>query len=70
MSFPQGMLRDPDVSASIKNQYLKNAIEHIDYERAPIIRITKKNAEQYSTSVAKGLKYHMETYKITIKIKP
>ena len=42
MSFPQGMLRDPDVSASIKNQYLKNAIERIDYERAPIVRITKK----------------------------
>ena len=47
MSFPQGMLRDPDVSASIKNQYLKNAIKRIDYERAPIVRIMKKNADGF-----------------------
>lgn len=63
-------LRDPNISASIKNQYLKDIIERIDYERAPIVRITKKNAEQFSTTAAKGLKYHMEPYKITIKIKP
>ena len=65
-----GALKDPDISASIKNQYLKDILERIDYERAPIVRISKQNAEQYSTTASKGLKYHMEPYKITIKIKP
>ena len=63
-------LRDPNIPASVKNGYLKGILERIDYERPPIVRITKKNAEQYSTTVAKGLKYHAEDYKISIKIKP
>ena len=63
-------LRDPNIPASVKNGYLKGILERIDYERPPIVRITKKNADQYSTTVAKGLKYHAEDYKISIKIKP
>ena len=63
-------LKNTEISASTKNQYLKDILERIDYEREPIVRISKQNAEQYSTTASKGLKYHMEPYKITIKIKP
>ena len=63
-------LEDPEISASIKNQYLKTIIERIDYERPPIVRITKKNAEQYKTEKTKGLQYHVEPYKIKITLKP
>lgn len=63
------ILEDPEIPAKIKNQYLKDIIERIDYERPPIIRITKKNAELYSTEASKGLQYHIEPYKIRISIK-
>lgn len=62
-------LRDPEISAKIKNQYLKDIIERIDYERPPNIRITKANAAKYNTTTAKGMKFHQEPFKITIKIK-
>lgn len=62
-------LRDPNVSAKIKNEYLKNIIERIDYSRSPIVRITKKNVHMYSTESGKGMKYHIEPYKIKITIK-
>ena len=63
-------LEDPDVSAKIKNQYLKDIIERIDYERPAPIRITKENAEKYNTTTAKGMKFHVEPYKINITLKP
>lgn len=62
-------LRDPNISAKIKNQYLKDIIERIDYERPPLVRITKENADKYQTSTSKGMKFHQEPYKITITIK-
>ena len=63
-------LRDPEISAKTKNQYLKDIIERIDYERPPLIRITKQNAHKYNTTTSKGMKFHAEPYKISIKIKP
>lgn len=62
-------LRDPNIPAKIKNDYLKNIIERIDYERPPIIRITKKNCHLYEEDTKKGLQYHIEPYKIKITIK-
>lgn len=62
-------LEDPEISATIKNQYLKDIIERIDYSRPPTVRITKENKHLYNTDTEKGLKYHTEPYKITIKIK-
>lgn len=53
----------------IKNKYLKNIIERIEYERPPLVRITKQNAHLYNTTTSKGMKIHSEPYKITIKIK-
>lgn len=63
-------LEDPNISAKIKNRYLKDIIERIDYERPPIVRITKKNAHEYKIDTEKGLQYHVEPYKIEITIKP
>ena len=63
-------LEDPTVSAKIKNQYLKDIIERIDYERPAPIRITKDNAVKYNTTTSKGMKFHNEPYKINIAIKP
>ena len=62
-------LEDPNVSAKVKNQYLKDIIERIDYERPPIVRITKKNAHLYGADTEKGLQYHIEPYVIKLKIK-
>ena len=63
-------LKDPEISAKIKNQFLKDIIERIDYERPPLIRITKENAAKYNTTTSKGMKFHAEPYRISIKIKP
>ena len=62
-------LKDPEIPVKIKNDYLKNIIERIDYERPPIVRITKKNVHLYEEDTAKGLQYHIEPYKIKITIK-
>ena len=62
-------LEDPNVSAKTKNQYLKNIIDRIDYERGTIVRITKENYEQYSDEIKKGLQYNVPPYKIKLKLK-
>ena len=62
-------LRDPNISAGVKNQYLKDIIERIDYDRPPVVRITKENAAKYNTSTSKGMKFHSEPYQIKITIK-
>ena len=62
-------LEDPNISAKIKNEYLKDIIERIDYERPPIIRINKKNADKYAAEIKKGLQYYIEPYKIRISLK-
>lgn len=63
-------LEDPGVSAKIKNQYLKDIIERIEYERPAPVRITKENASKYNTTTSKGMKFHLEPYKISIALKP
>lgn len=62
-------LRDPELPAKIKNRYLKDIIERIDYERPPTVRITTENAKLYPEKTGPGLKYHTEPYKINIKLK-
>ena len=62
-------LRDPNISAKIKNKYLKDIVERIDYDRPPNVRITKANAARYGTTTSKGMKFHQEPFKISIKIK-
>lgn len=62
-------LEDPNVDAKIKNQYLKNIIEKIEYERSETVRITKSNHNEYKTEIEKGLQYHTPPYKIKLKLK-
>ena len=62
-------LCDPEIPAKIKNRYLKDIIERIDYHRPPNVRITKQNANKYNTTTSKGMKFHHEPYTISIKIR-
>lgn len=62
-------LKDPNVPVKLKNLYLRDIIERIDYERAPSVMITKKNAERYNIDTVKGMKYYSEPYKIRISLK-
>lgn len=62
-------LEDDNVSPADKNEYLKSIIDRINYERPPIVRITKKNAKLYGESTERGMKYHMEPFTITIELK-
>lgn len=63
------MVKDPNVQAKIKNRYLHDIIERIDYERPSAVRITRKNAHLYPEDVSKGMTYHWEPYKISVKLK-
>lgn len=62
-------LEDDNVDAKTKNQYLKNIVDKIVYEREPTIRITKENADKYNVDTSKGLKYYTPPYKIKMKLK-
>lgn len=62
-------LEDPEVDAKLKNQYLKNIIDKIEYMRSSTVRITKHNAEYYGVEVGKGLKWYTPPYTIKMKLK-
>jgi DNA invertase Pin-like site-specific DNA recombinase len=62
-------LEDADIDAKITNQYLKSIIERIEYDRPPIVRISKENAEKYGMDTEKGLQYHVAPYTIRVKLK-
>lgn len=62
-------LEDPDMDAKITNQYLKDIIEKMEYERPPIVRITKENAKHYGLNTSKGIQWYTPPYKINIKLK-
>lgn len=62
-------LEDPDVDAKVKNQFLKNIIDKIEYTRSSTVRITKHNAEYYGVDTSKGLKWYTPPYTIKMKLK-
>lgn len=62
-------LEDPEIDAKLKNQYLKNIIDKIEYERGSTVRITKANAKEYGMDTSKGLKWYTPPYKIKLKLK-
>lgn len=62
-------LLDPDVDAKTKNQYLKNIIDKIEYERGSAVMITKENAKEYNVDTSKGMKWHTPPYSIKLKLK-
>lgn len=53
-------LKDPNITAKVKNDYLKDIIERIDYERPPITRLAKRE---------KGLQYDVKPYTIKLTLK-
>lgn len=63
-------LEDPELDAEIKNQYLKNIIDRIEYSRKGPVRITKENAAEFGYDrVQKGLMWHTYPYTIKVKLK-
>lgn len=62
-------LEDDDVDPRTKNQYLKNIIDKIEYERGETVRITKENAKEYNADTSKGLQWYTPPYKIKLKLK-
>lgn len=63
-------LTDPHVDAKVKNQYLKNIIDKIEYERGETVRITHENAKEYGVEVVtKGTQWYTPPYKIKLKLK-
>ena len=62
-------LKDPDVDAKAKNQFLKNIIDKIEYERGSTIRITKENSKEYGIDTSKGMKWYTPPYEIKMKLK-
>lgn len=62
-------LEDPEVNAKLKNQYLKNIIDRIEYERGSTVRITKENAKEYGVDTSKGMKWYTPPYEIKMKLK-
>jgi hypothetical protein len=62
-------LEDPDVDAKSKNQFLKNIIYRIEYERGSTVRITKENSKEYGIDTSKGLKWYTPPYEIKMKLK-
>ena len=62
-------LIDPEVDAKVKNQFLKNIIDKIEYERSSTVRITKHNAEHYGLETGKGIRWYTPPYNIKLKLK-
>lgn len=62
-------LEDPEIPAKIKNQYLRDILERIDYDRGPNIRITKENAAKYNMTTGKGMRIYSPPYKIKLVLK-
>lgn len=62
-------LEDPEIPAKIKNQYLRDILERIDYDRGPNIRITKENAAKYNMATGKGMRIYSPPYKIKLVLK-
>ena len=62
-------LEDPEVDAKTKNQFLKNIIDRIEYERGPTVRVTLENAEKYGIDTTKGTQWHTTPYSIKMKLK-
>lgn len=62
-------LENPEVDAKLKNRYLRNIIDKIEYERGSTVRITKENSEEYGIDTSKGMKWYTQDYKIKLKLK-
>ena len=62
-------LEDPNVSAKVKNQYLKSIIDRIEYERESSVLLTRDNSATYGIEPSKGTRWYTPPYKIKLKLK-
>lgn len=63
-------LDDPKVDAKTKNQYLKDIIDRIDFDRPPNVKITNKNKHEFGyDKLSRKNVFHTPPYKISIKLK-
>lgn len=62
-------LNDPTVPVKIKNQYLKDIIKRIEYDRPETVRLTKRNKHMYQLEPGKKEFFHTEPYIISIELK-
>lgn len=62
-------LEDPEIPAKIKNRYLRDILERIDYDRGSNVRITKSNAAKYNMTTGKGMKIYSPPYNIKLTLK-
>lgn len=63
------ILKDSDIDAKTKNQFLKNIIDRIEYERDEIVMVTTDNAEKYNIDTTQGIRWYTPPYKIKLKLK-
>lgn len=62
-------LEDPEVDAKVKNQFLRNIVDKIEYERGPTVRATKEYAQENNLDLQKGQMWYSPPYKIKMKLK-
>ena len=65
-------LKNPEVSAELKNNYLKSIIERIDYTRESPVRITKKSCLSYGIDpkdLKSGGNWYSPPFHIDIKLR-
>ena len=63
-------VNDPNVSTEIKNQYLKDIIERIDYRRPPNVRLNRDNAKEYGIEkLRKGNSWYIHPFEIEVHLR-
>lgn len=64
------VLDNEGLSAEIKNRYLKDIIDRIDFDRPPNVKITNENKHEYGyEKISRKDMFHTPPYKISIKLK-
>ncbi len=63
------MLKDPNVSAGMKNKYLKEIIEKITYDREKPIQLTKALAKEMGIDYPHKLCWHNYPFKLDITLR-
>lgn len=64
------ILDNPKYDAKIKNQYLKDIIDKIEFDRPPTIKITNENKHEYGyEKLGRKDMFYTPPYKITVKLK-
>ena len=64
------ILQDTEINASIKNRYLKDIIEKIEYNRPPTVKITNENKKELGYDKLERFNmFHTEPFEISIIIK-